>query len=139
MASLIYNSEVFDAATGEINFDADTFYCLLVTSSYVPNKDTDTKRSDVTNEVIGAGYTADGKPITAIVLNDTANDKTTITFSAVSWATATITAAAAVIYKYRGGAANLDNLVAYVDFGGNVSSTSGTFTFTPSTPLTYQN
>ena len=139
MASLIYNSEVFDAATGEINFDADTFYCLLVTSSYAPNKDTDSKRSDVTNEVIGAGYTADGKPITAIVLNDTANDKTTITFSAVSWATATITAAAAVIYKHRGGAANLDNLVAYVDFGGNVSSTSGTFTFTPSTPLTYQN
>ncbi len=31
---------------------------MLVTSAYTPNQDTHTKRSDITNEVTGTGYTA---------------------------------------------------------------------------------
>lgn len=139
MASLIYDSAVYDNATGLIDYDTDTFYAMLVTSSYTPNKQTHTKRSDVTNEVTGTGYTSGGAASTVTVTNDTANNKTTVAFAAVSWTTATITARAAVLYKHRGGAANADNLVAYVDFGADITSTAGTFTFTPSTPLTYQN
>jgi hypothetical protein len=53
-------------------------------------------------------------------------------------ATATITAAGAVIYKARGGTADADELVAFIDFGGDVSSTGATFSVGVST-ITFQN
>lgn len=138
MASLIYNSCIDDMARGAIDFDTDTFKVMLVTSTYTPNKDTDTKRSNVTNEVVGTGYTSGGVTSACTVTKDTANDKVTLSFAAVSWATSTITARAAVIYKSRGGASSADELVAYVDFGGNVSSTAATFSLGSST-ITLQN
>lgn len=138
MASLIYNSCLNDMATGAIDFDTNSFKIELVTSSYTPNKDTHTKRSDVTNEISGTGYTAGGASTTVTVTNDTANDRIDIEFSDVSWTSATLTAAAAVIYKTTGTAAN-DNLVAYLDFGGNVTSTNGTFTLDITSPLRIQN
>ena len=127
MASLIYNSAIDDMARGAIDFDTDTFKAMLVTSSYTPNKDTDDKRNDVTNEATGTGYTAGGVTCACTVTKDTANDRVTLSFAAVSWASSTITARALVIYKSRGGASSADELVAYNDFGSNVSSTGGTF------------
>lgn len=140
MASLIFNSAVRDIATGALDFDTDTYKAMLVTSGYSPNKDTHDKRDDVTNEVSGTGYTAGGTSVTATVGSiDTTNDRVDVTFSNPSWATATITARALVIYKSRGGASSADELVAYVDFGGDVSSTGGTFSVTFSSPLRFQN
>lgn len=134
MASIIYNSGLYDTFTGAIDFDTDTFKVLLVTSSYSPNKDTHTKRSDVTNEVAnGNGYTTGGAAATVTVTSDTANDRIDVSLGAASWSTATITAAAAVYYKSRGGASSADELVAYIDFGGNIVSTNGTFSLTAST------
>jgi hypothetical protein len=131
MASLIYNSAIDDMARGAIDFDSNSFKALLVTSSYVPNKDTHDKRDDVTNEVSGTGYTAGGVASVCTVTKDTANDKVTLSFAAVSWASSTITARALVIYKSTG-TASTDNLVCYVDFGSDVSSTGGTFSVTSS-------
>lgn len=140
MASLIYNNAIDNAARGTIDFDTDTFKVMLVTSSYVPNKDTHEFRSDVTNEVGNSGtYASGGSASVATVTLDTANDRVDITFASVNWTSATISAAAAVIYKSRGGAATADELVAYVDFLGTVSSTNGTFTVTFSSPLRFQN
>lgn len=139
MPSLIYNSAVRDAAIGSIDFDADTFRVMLVTSTYAPNKDTHTKRSDVTDEVSGTGYTAGGGSTTATVTLDTANDRVDVSFSSVTFTTATITARAAVIYKSRGGLASADELVAYVDFNSDVSATAANFVTTFSTPLRFQN
>ena len=138
MASLIYNSCLNDMATGAIDFDTNSFKIELVTSSYTPNKDTHTKRSDVTNEISGTGYTAGGVSTAVTVTNDTANDRIDINFADVSLASATLTAAAAVIYKTTG-TASTDNLVAYLDFGGNVTSTNGTFTLDITSPLRIQN
>jgi hypothetical protein len=138
MASLIYNSALNDMATGAIDFDTDSFKIMLVTSSYTPNKDTHTKRSDVTNQISGTGYTSGGVSTAVTVTNDTANDRIDINFADVSWASATLTAAAAVIYKTTG-TASTDNLVAYLDFGGNVTSTNGTFTLDITSPLRIQN
>lgn len=138
MASLIYNSAVDDMARGAIDFDTDTFKTLLVTSSYTPDKDTHDKRDDVTNEVAATGgYTAGGETSACTVTKDTANDKVTLAFAAVSWGSSTITAAGAVIYKSTG-TASADPLVAYIDFGGNVSSSGGTFSVGAST-ITLQN
>jgi hypothetical protein len=126
MASLIYNSAIDDIVRGAIDADTDTFKAMLVTSSYTPNKDTHDKRDDVTNEATGTGYTAGGVTCACTVTKDTANDKVTLSFAAVSWASSTITARALVIYKSTG-TSSTDALVAYNDFGSNVSSTGGTF------------
>ena len=138
MASLIYNSAIDDMARGAIDYDTDSFKAMLVTSTYTPNKDTDDKRDDVTNEATGTGYTAGGVASVCTVTKDTANDKVTLSFAAVSWATSTITARALVIYKSRGGASSADELVAYNDFGSDVSSSGGTFSVAASV-ITLQN
>jgi len=62
----------------------------------------------------------------------------TIQFAAVSWASSTITARGLVIYKSTGGAASTDPVVAYNDFGSDVSSSGGTFAVAAST-ITLQN
>jgi hypothetical protein len=134
MASLIFNSALDDEARGNIDFDSDTFWCMLVTSSYVPDKDTHTKRSDVTNEVAASGaYVAGGQVAAVTVTKDTANDRIDISLGAENWAASTITARGAVYYKRRGGASSADELVAYIDFGGDITSTLGTFALTAST------
>ena len=138
MASLIYNSAPDEMARGDIDFDTNTFKAMLVTSSYVPSKDNDDFRDDVTNEVSGTGYTAGGVASAVTVTKDTANDKVTIQFGAVSWASSTITARGCVYYKSRGGASSADELVAYADFGSDVSSSGGTFSVAAST-ITLQN
>jgi len=139
MASLIYNSAIDDMARNNIDFDTNTFKAMLVTSSYTPNKDTHDKRNDVTNEVAATGgYTAGGVTTACTVTKDTANDRVTLQFAAVSWAASTITARALVIYKSLGGASSADALVAYNDFGSDVSSTAGTFSVAAST-ITLQN
>lgn len=138
MADLIYNSAIDDMARGAIDFDTDTFKIMLVTSSYTPDKDTHTKRSNVTNEISGTGYTTGGAAIACTVTKDTANDKVTLSFAATSWASSTITARAAVVYKSRGGASSADELVLYNDFDADVSTTNGTFTVAAST-ITLQN
>jgi hypothetical protein len=138
MASLVYNSAVDGMARGLIDFDSDTFKAMLVTSTYSPNKDTHDKRDDVTNEVTGTGYTAGGTTCAVTVTKDTANDKVTITLGSVSWSSSTITARGCVYYKSRGGASSADEIVAYNDFGGDVSTTGGTFSVAAST-ITLQN
>lgn len=138
MASLIFTSFLEDLARGAIDMDTDTFRVLLTTSSYTENKDTHTKRSDVTNEVTGSGYTAGGVTCTVTVTKDTANDRLDITLGAVSWPSSTITARKAVYYKSRGGAASADEIVAVNDFGSDVTSTGATFSLALST-VRFQN
>jgi hypothetical protein len=134
MASLIYTSFFNDLGKGNIDLDTDTFKVMLVTSSYTENKDTHTKRSDVTNEVSGTGYTTGGATATVTVSAvDTTNDRQEYVLGGASWASSTITARKAVYYKSRGGASSADELIAVVDFGSDVSTTSGTFTLTAST------
>lgn len=133
MASLIYNSALYDAMTGAIDFDTDSFKVMLVTSAYTPDKDTHLKRSSVTNEVTGTGYTAGGAAATVTVTKDTTNDRIDVSLGSASWATSTITARGAVYYKARGGASSADELVAYVDFGADIVSSAGTFSLTAST------
>ena len=133
MASLIYNSALDDNARALIDFDSDSFKVMLTTSTYTENKDTHTKRSDITNEVVGTGYTAGGTAATFTVTKDLTNDRIDITLGSASWASATITARKAVYYKTRGGVASADELVAVIDFGSDVTSTAGTFSLSAST------
>ena len=76
----------------------------------------------VANEVSGSGYTAGGEAMTGMAVT---LDGSTAIFDAdnVSWANATITAQAAVIYNNSFSNA----AIAVLDFGGNKTSTNGTF------------
>ena len=134
MASLIYDSALYDEARGNINYLSDSFKVILVTSTYVPNKGTHLKRSDVTNEVVGTGYVAGGQAATvAVGAVDTTNHRVDVSLGGTTWSTATITARGAVYYKSRGGAATADELIAYIDFGADITSTGANFALTAST------
>ena len=141
MASIIYNSFLEDVNEGNVVPAVDTFYIMLVTSAYVPNKDAHTRRSDVTDEVAGAGYVAGGQAITVTVTPDLVNDRTNLVFTTpLTWAASTITGArAGVIYKRRGGIAANDELVSYSDFGADYSSAGVDFTIDTVNPIRYQN
>lgn len=138
MASLVYDSYMRDTAQGSIVIGTDSFKCMLVSSAYTPSKSAHAKRSDVTNEVSGTNYTAGGTAVT-LTGSLSGSDRWDVTIGSVSWANATITARGAVIYKSRGGASSADELVCYLDFGADVTSTSGTFQISPSSPLRLQN
>jgi hypothetical protein len=128
MANAIFNSFKRDIANGSIDLDTDSIKLMLVTSTYAPNIDTHTKRSDVTNEVAGAGYTAGGVALAnKTVTMNTATDKGVFDADDVVISTATLTARGAVLYKARGGASTADELIAYLDFGADITSTAGNF------------
>jgi hypothetical protein len=139
MATLIYDSCIDDTVRGAIDWDADTFKAMIVTDTYTPNKGSHTRRSDVTNEVTGTGYTAGGLAVTATVTKDTTNHRVDITFSDPSWTTATITGRGIVVYKSRGGASSADELLFAITNGSDVSSTAGTWSFDINAPLRFQN
>ena len=129
MANLIFNSFKRDIANGSIDLDTDTIKVMLVDDTFAPDVDGDTKRSDVTGEVTGTGYTAGGATLAnKTVTVDTANDRAIFDADDVVWSTATITARGAVLYKSRGGASTADELICYIDFGSNISSTAADFT-----------
>jgi hypothetical protein len=133
MSSFAYDSFLDQALRGNIDLDTDTFYVMLVDSTYTPNQGTHAYRSSVTGEVAGTGYTTGGIACAVTLSKNTAQHSNTITFGAVSWPTSTITARQAVYYKRRGGAASADELIAVDDFGANISSTAATFSLAATT------
>jgi len=131
MASVFFNNAKKYFANGAVDWDTDTIKCMLTTSSYSPNIDTHDFRDDVTNEVSGTGYSAGGTALAnKTVTADTTNDRAVLDADDTSWATATITARYAVLYKSRGGASSADELIAAIDFGSDIASTGGTFLIT---------
>lgn len=109
-----------------IDFLSDTIKCALCTSSYTPNQSTHEWWSDITNEVVGTGYTTLGATLGSKTLS-ASSLVTTLDAADPSWSSSTITARYAVFFKDTG-VAGTSPLIAYADFGSNVSSTNGTFT-----------
>lgn len=142
MATQFYNSfkgKGYDSST-KIDVAGDTIKCALLTSSYTPNIDTHDFFDDLTNEVSGTGYTAGGQTVAVTVTNDTTNDRCDIGIgNPAGWTGSTITARAGVVYKSRGGASSADELVFYLDFGADITSTAGTFSVSVTSPLRIQN
>ncbi len=145
MASFNFNSGVRGLVTGAIDADTDTFKCMVVTGAVLAEtaKDTFDFRDDVTGiETSGTGYTAGGAVIalTTESLAGMASDNIlNITSGAVSWTNSSFSGTGAIIYKARGGAATADELLSYIDFGGTVTSTNGTFTVTPTSSISISN
>ena len=125
MASIVYNSFLGDVFAGNCN-TTHTYKALLTTSAYSENRATHTKRSDITNEVTGTGYTAGGSVIVPTFAISNANNLGTLTIPSISWTSITTTARKLIVYRSRGGAASADELVCCVDNGEDLVVTSGT-------------
>lgn len=80
-----------------------------------------------TNEVTqtGTGYTAGGKTLTVSAVPTSSGTTAYLDFSDVTWSSASITAAGALIYLADGAT---NPAVAVLSFGGSKTSTSGDFT-----------
>jgi hypothetical protein len=102
-----------------------TFKIALYTSS--ASLDAATTAYTTSNEVVGTGYTAGGIALTNI---DPTSSGTTafVDFADATWASATITAAGALIYNTTtDGGSGTTNAVAVISFGGDKTSTNGDF------------
>ncbi len=104
---------------------------MLTTSGYTEDRNAHTKRSNVTNEVTGTGYTAGGVTVTLTATLDTASTppRLMVATSAAVWPTSTITARRLVVYRSRGGASSVDELVCCVDNGVDLASSASTMTW----------
>jgi len=114
---------------GEMDFSSDTsqsFKIALYTAD--ATLDATTTVYSTTNETSGTGYTAGGNTLT-IATNPTSDTATSGTvayldFSDTSWASSSITARGALIYKAGG----TTPAVAVLDFGSEKTSSNSTFT-----------
>lgn len=131
MADLIFNSAraaiAGDTAitSSPIDFEADTMKISLHTATYTPDA-TDVYFSDLSNEVVGTGYTAGGATLAGVAVTYSGGT-TTLDATDPTWTTSTITARYAVIYKSTGTSSTSPVLFLF-DFGSDKSSSGGTFT-----------
>jgi hypothetical protein len=132
MASIIYDSFLADLAAGSCT-TASTYKAMLVSSGYSEDRGAHSKRSSITNEISGTGYTAGGASVTVSASLNTTTHKLTLTIGAVSWASGSITARKLIVYRARGGASSADELVACIDNGTDLVSSSSTMTWNAST------
>jgi len=122
-----FGQALLKALNKEIDFDTDTVKVMLCTSTYTPNQDTHDYKDDVTNEVTGVGYSAGGATLASkTIAYDAGTNIIKLDAADTSWSTSTITARYAVIYVDTG-VASTSPLLGYVDFGGDESSSAGTF------------
>ena len=110
----------FTASTGH------TFKLALFTSSATLGASTTDYAT--TNEVSGTGYTAGGSALTAVT--PTTSGTTAFTdFSDLTFSSATITAAGALIYNTTtGSGSGTTDTIVVLDFGSDKSSSAGDFT-----------
>lgn len=112
-----------------IDYLSDTIKLALTTSAYTADLDAHDFFDDVTNEIAGTGYTAGGVTLATKVLSITGGTNT-IMFDAddAAWTASSFTAAFGVIYDSTPGTAATNPLMWLIDFVGNQTVTSGTFT-----------
>lgn len=114
MASIVYNSFPADVFAGNCN-TTHIYKAMLVTLAYTENRATHAKRSDITNEVSGTGYTAGGVTVTLSAAVNNSTNTLILTIGAATWPSSTITARKLVVYRSRGGASSADELVCCTD------------------------
>ena len=120
ITSAICNSYKQEILEG-VHASGDTYKIALFTDVATLGASTTTYAA--TNEVTGAGYAAGGIPLTSFA-SGLSLSTAYVTFADAQWTSATITARGCLIYN----SSKSNKAVAAFDFGGNIISTSGTFT-----------
>lgn len=105
------------------NFLTDTFKIALYTGN--ASLDASTTVYSTSNEVTGTGYTAGGNTLTPTTPTSSGT-VAYVSFANTSWASASFTARAALIYNSTQG----NKSVAVLDFGSDKTVSDSTFTIT---------
>ena len=111
---------------GSFNFNTGTtqvFKIALFTSAATLSAAT--TAYGTSNEVVGTGYSAGGNTLAVSQIPTSTGTTAFLDFSDTTWTTATITARGALIYLDNG---TTNPAVAVLDFGGDKTSTAGSFT-----------
>jgi hypothetical protein len=131
VTSALYGKAFVSLLNKEIDIDTDSLKVMLCTSGYTPDQDAHQYKSDVTNEVTGTGYTAGGVALTGVTVTYTAGTNVIkVAGSNPSWSSSTITARYAVLYDSSPASDATRPLLAFQNFGADVSTISGTFQIT---------
>ena len=137
MASFVYNKAKEEMWNSTISLLTDTIKVMLVTSSYVADKndlvvDAGGANDPVDHELSGTGYTAGwggaGRKTLAskAIATDTANNRAEFDCADVTWTSIDAgTAAAAIVIKEGGANDTTSRLIAYIDSGGFPKTTNG--------------
>lgn len=112
-----YKQEVLEG----VHSSADTYKLALYTDAATLSAAT--TAYSATNEVEGTGYTAGGVELTGFT-SGLSGSTAYVTFTDPAIANATITARGCLVYN----SSKSNKAVAAYDFGGNITSTNGTFT-----------
>lgn len=129
VTAFVYGNALVHITDADLDWTVDTIKVSLHTSTYVPAQDTHDFWDDATNEITGTGYTAEGQTLTTPTRTYTGGTNTlSLDADNAQWTSSSFTARIAVVYKDRGGATSADELLSYVDFGGDETVSSGTFT-----------
>lgn len=144
MASFLYTHYKKAALSGAIDLANNCIKVMLVTNAYGPIAASSETSHAVTGDIkayevaAGGGYAPGGLELTSRTLTQDNVDKEGVFDAADAvWSSSTITASGAVVYVSGGSSypANGNSaadqskswLIAFVDFGGNQSSSNGTF------------
>lgn len=133
MPSFPYNAAALALLTGNLDFADGEVKAMLVTKDYVPDQKTHRTRADVWGEVVADGCVPGGLDCDVSIDEDQEKSAIIVDLGGGKFEQATITARYAVYYLANGGDAEEDELIACNDFGGDVSSTNGTFMLSDST------
>lgn len=126
-----FKNFVDGTANGAWDWNTDTIKIALLADTHTPAVDTHDFFNDVEADELAAtgGYTSGGGTLTTpTVTVDAATDEIRLDADDEPWTSATFTARYGVIYKDAGGATSADPLIGLIDFDGNQSVSSGTFT-----------
>lgn len=131
ITSHVYTLALSKAAQNTLfttSWSADTIMCAL-TSGYTPAQDTDSFWSTPqANEITGTGYSAGGVALSGKSVGGvTGTHEIPLIASSASWTSASFSATYAVVYRSTG-TAGTSPLIAWVNFGGTETVSSGTFT-----------
>jgi hypothetical protein len=132
MAATASNKYKFRLASGDIDWDSDTFKVTLMDTGFTFDQDADEHYDDVSGDELpaGNGYTAGGVVWTNIIVTESdANNRAEVTGDNAQWTAAGGTigpAAGVIIYKDTGTPAT-STVVGYFPFaGGDQSAGNGT-------------
>ena len=140
MATFVYNLAAADIADGTIDLLTNTIKVMLVTSSYVANRDDDVvdaggANDAVDHEISVSGYVAgwgnSGRKalVNKTVTEDDANDRAEFDAADITWTAlgAGATIAAAILIKEGGANDTTSRLIAYLDIA-DTPTNGGDFT-----------
>jgi hypothetical protein len=120
--------DILDTTQLAIDLDLETHKVAMFTNSITPNFSSDTAYNVSpydANEVSGTNYTGGGKVVTGTAITESPTGSLKWDATDVSWASSTISnARCGLIYADALGG---NNAICLVNFGGDFSTSSGTF------------